>query len=969
MSMTLNFLGGAPFQLLYDGVKLAMNNTSKFKTHLRSLKFTLDCLQPQIIEQIRLQNLQLNIPVQEIQELQRKIDEGIVLVGRLSSINTSNIRVWGSCCNCLMVSYADQLDELDESLRRLLEILRLQSLAQVNQIGILARTARDRQDELGRRQLEILSNQRHIMDTLMKQQQIIERIEKNSVAASTGKGAPPVQVLRLGAVFQALFDAVVQVKGKNSKFKRLLEDFKFTLDCLKPLVQEIVECNKVLHFPKEEILEDFIVYLEKGVELVYKCSKSSLWNRFKRYEYINSLFELDESLQRLFNILRLQIETDVKEALVSVSKLEKEIEEIEGSFVLQHHQYESAAAEPQLPKVEVDVMNMQVTRDVMESMDSTGNVEVGDESHMRTEGSSLASHQIDVAVEEEEEHEEEREPLSPTILAGITELFDSALARSNMEVGDEQTVGQGEEDKEIWQLTCKEADKETTTPTVPLLAAHKRQASVETVVKNYEEHYAAMHIQVAFRRYLDRKSLRRPTVPLLAAHKRRASVETVVKNYEEHYAATCIQVAFRRYLDRKSLRRPTVPFLAAHKRRASVETVVKNYEEHYAATRIQVAFRRYLDRKSLRRLVVLQNAIQTKSQYTALFSSYEAACKLDSGLHSFDLSLQQRTSRVFNSLSTRAKVRSLSLNSLKEVSDWLLETNQEVVKVILECKKDIWNNQEIFSLVEEYFENSFHTLEFCTALETCLKRVVNNQLIIQAAVSRFEEEVEAGLEGKGCVKILQELRAFKAAGDPFREEFLSLFRAVLNGHASMLQILQVRKKRLDKKLKSVKAWRKVSNVLIVATFVSVLIFSVVAAAITAPPLVTSLARALAVSVGSSEKWCKILWSYYHTLNAQRIEINSMQLGTMDCMFTMTDLNNIRVLVEKCESEIEALLQTADFGITEENAVKIVMIEINKKLEMFMETVKSLSQNADECGRNIRRARTVILQRIISHPIK
>ncbi|KAL6224656.1 hypothetical protein ACLB2K_003511 [Fragaria x ananassa] len=846
-----------------------MNNTSKFKTHLRSLKFTLDCLQPQIIEQIRLQNLQLNIPVQEIQELQRKIDEGIVLVGRLSSINTCNIRVWGSCCNCLMVSYAGQLDELDESLRRLLERLRLQSLAQVNQIGILARTTRDRQDELGRRQLEILSNQRLIIDTLMKQHQIIERIEKNSVAASTGKGPPLVQVLRLGVVFQALFDAVVQVKGKNSKFKRLLEDFKFTLDCLKPLVQEIVECNKVLNFPIEEILKDFIVYLDKGVELVYKCSKSSLWNRFKKYEYINSLFDLDESLQRQFNILRLQIETDVKEALVSVSKLEKEIEEIEGSFVLQHHQYESAAAEPQLPKVEVDVMNMQVTRDVMESMDSTGTVEVGDESHMRTEGSSLASHQIDVAVEEEEQ-EEEREPLSPTILAGITEIFDAALARSNMEVGDEQTVGQGEEDKEIWQLPCKEAEKETTTPTVPLLAAHKRRASVETVVKNYE---------------------------------------------------------------------------------------------HYAATRIQVAFRRYLDSKGLRRLVVLKNAIQTKSQYTALFSSYEAACKLDSGLHLFDLSLQQRTSRVFNSLST--KVRSLSLNSLKEVSDWLLETNQEVVKVLLECKKDIWNNQEIFSLVEEYFENSLHTLDFCTALETCLKRVVNNQLIIQAAVRRFEEEVEAGLEGKECVRILQELRAFKAAGDPFGAECFALFQEVLNQHASMLRILQVRKKRLDKKLKSVKAWRKVSNVLFVATFVSVLIFSVVAAAITAPPLVSALAHPLAVSVRSVENWCKILWSYYETLKAQRI---AMQLGTMDCMFTMTDLNKIRVLVEKCESEIEALLQNADFAI-KENAVKKVMSEINKKLEMFMETVKSLSQNADECGRNIRRARTEILQRIISHPFK
>lgn len=357
----------------------------------------------------------------------------------------------------------------------------------------------------------------------------------------------------------------------------------------------------------------------------------------------------------------------------------------------------------------------------------------------------------------------------------------------------------------------------------------------------------------------------------------------------------------------------------------------------------------------------------TNSEYTADLSSYEAACKLDAGLQSFDVSLQQRTSRVFNSLSTGVEVRSLSLDSLKEVTDCLLEMNQEVVSVILECKKDVWNNQEMFSLVEEYFENSLQTLDFCTALERCLKRAVNNQLIIQAAVRRFEEEVEAGFEGKGCERTLQELRAFKAAGDPFTEEFFVLFQAVYNQQASMLQKLQLRKRKLDKKLKSVKAWRKVSNVIFVASFVSVLIFSVVAAAIAAPPLVTALAGALAVPIGSVGKWCNLLWSRYErALKGQREIISSMQVGSL---ITMTDLNNIRLLVDKFEIEIEALLQNADFAIKEEDAVKLVMVEINRKLETFTETIESLSQNADKCSRNIRKARTVILQRIIRHPNK
>jgi len=32
--------------------------------------------------------------------------------------------------------------------------------------------------------------------------------------------------------------------------------------------------------------------------------------------------------------------------------------------------------------------------------------------------------------------------------------------------------------------------------------------------------------------------------------------------------------------------------------------------------------------------------------------------------------------------------------------------NQEVVKVILDCKKNIWKNPELFEVVEEYFDKA-----------------------------------------------------------------------------------------------------------------------------------------------------------------------------------------------------------------------------------------------------------------------
>ncbi|KAL0386979.1 UNVERIFIED_CONTAM: hypothetical protein Sradi_2579700 [Sesamum radiatum] len=108
--------------------------------------------------------------------------------------------------------------------------------------------------------------------------------------------------------------------------------------------------------------------------------------------------------------------------------------------------------------------------------------------------------------------------------------------------------------------------------------------------------------------------------------------------------------------------------------------------------------------------------------YTTELNHYEAACRLDVDLQSFDTTLQARTNNVINSLAAGVEVKALSFDSLKEVTECLLEMNQEVVKVILDCKKDIWKNQELFDLVEDYFENSLKTLDFCAALEKCLKR-------------------------------------------------------------------------------------------------------------------------------------------------------------------------------------------------------------------------------------------------------
>ncbi|KAF7041403.1 hypothetical protein CFC21_051202 [Triticum aestivum] len=350
-------------------------------------------------------------------------------------------------------------------------------------------------------------------------------------------------------------------------------------------------------------------------------------------------------------------------------------------------------------------------------------------------------------------------------------------------------------------------------------------------------------------------------------------------------------------------------------------------------------------------------------------SSYEAACRHDPEVRTFDSTLQRRTSRAISTLAVGVEVRSMSLDSLREVTGCLLDMNQEVVKVILDCKKDIWKSPELFDLVEDYFESSLHTLDFCTALDKCLKRARDSQLLLHVALQRFDDEDDnaaaAAAPAARYARTLHELRQFKAAGDPFTDEFFEAFQAVYRQQLAMLEKLQQRKHRLDKKIKTIKAWRRVSSVIFASTFAAVLICSVVAAAIAAPPVAAALAAAAAIPIGSMGKWIdSLLKGYQDAVRGQKEVVSAMQVGTF---IAIKDLDNIRVLINRVEMEIGSMIDCVDFAERDEEAVKFGVEEIKKKLEAFMKSVEDLGEQADRCSRDIRRARTVVLQRIIRHP--
>uniref|UniRef100_A0A9I9DN61 Uncharacterized protein n=2 Tax=Cucumis melo TaxID=3656 RepID=A0A9I9DN61_CUCME len=348
------------------------------------------------------------------------------------------------------------------------------------------------------------------------------------------------------------------------------------------------------------------------------------------------------------------------------------------------------------------------------------------------------------------------------------------------------------------------------------------------------------------------------------------------------------------------------------------------------------------------------------AHYAAALSSYEAECANNTDLRSFDVQVHERTNRALNSLADGVAVGSLSMDALMEVTDFLLEMNGDAVKIILESKEDVWN-KELFSLVDAFFDNSLKVLEFCKALEVSLRRTRDSQFIIKLAVRKFESDENNGDNGERYVKTFEELKKFQEAGDPFGEEFVTLFRSLYKEHLSMFKKLQRQKKKLDKKYTTMKTWKTVSNVILVTAFASVLIFSVVAAAMSAPPVVIALGAALAVPMGPVGKWCNTLWNRY--LNSIKVEKQLLSSMEGHSFIILKDFENIRLLVRRLSIQLGSLLQNANLGIREQGAMQLVIDEIKKNLEGFDETIDKLSVHATKCSTDVTKAREVILQKI------
>ncbi|KAJ9540619.1 hypothetical protein OSB04_027125 [Centaurea solstitialis] len=140
--------------------------------------------------------------------------------------------------------------------------------------------------------------------------------------------------------------------------------------------------------------------------------------------------------------------------------------------------------------------------------------------------------------------------------------------------------------------------------------------------------------------------------------------------------------------------------------------------------------------------------------------------------------------------------------------------------------------------------------------------------------------------------------------NPLSDKFFELFQSVYEKQLTMLKKLHVQKSKVDKRLKSMKTWRRLSNVLFVTTFSTILICSVVLVIVAVPPLATTLSTTIGYNA------CGSCYSSIR-IDGKGEMMSAMQVGSY---IVIKDFDTIKVLVDKLGSEMESSRTRTDSSI-------------------------------------------------------
>jgi hypothetical protein len=170
---------------------------------------------------------------------------------------------------------------------------------------------------------------------------------------------------------------------------------------------------------------------------------------------------------------------------------------------------------------------------------------------------------------------------------------------------------------------------------------------------------------------------------------------------------------------------------------------------------------------------------------------------------------------------------------------------------------------------------------------------------IQMALKHFPTEDDP--TQVDCEAVLKELKAFIEAADPFLDDFNEQFRKVYDSHVAMKKKLELKKMKLDNKLRAVRGWTKVSNVILAANCTSVILCGLVSDVVAAPEvaahLVAETTKPGCTGTHTSGSWLRPFCSRYSRIKAKTAIVEDAVRGNY---VAIQDLNNIKASVDRLE---------------------------------------------------------------------
>ncbi|XP_043696757.1 putative disease resistance protein At5g47280 [Telopea speciosissima] len=106
----------------------------------------------------------------------------------------------------------------------------------------------------------------------------------------------------LGPLAQELLNLIKDTTVKVFHFRKYLKKLQSTLESLIPLIEEVDRLNEEIKDRPRGLIQKMKAELEKGKDLMSKCSNVSIWNCFSKRSYSKKILKLEQDLLEIFQM-------------------------------------------------------------------------------------------------------------------------------------------------------------------------------------------------------------------------------------------------------------------------------------------------------------------------------------------------------------------------------------------------------------------------------------------------------------------------------------------------------------------------------------------------------------------------------------------------------------------------------------------------------------------------------------------